>query len=187
MYEVTSASPTLQLQETKASACAFTPQGVTNYSHNTSFQPGIQAGAIFVDDAAKKHICSLLRDPDWMSHAKFDDEDVEDSIRRGLSSFEVEKRSFGVKNELKLEVASSRLKHESTNLRIRRGELILEQGVIFTFSFSVKLIMWSFNTFRDTVSSFFDPCIDEIVAAVKRQIAGLNVKVSILSKMHPRT
>lgn len=117
---------------------------LTNYSHHTSFPPGIQAGAIFVDDAAKKHIRHLLSDPDWMGHAKLDNEDLEDSIRRALFNFEAEKKFFGEKKELKLEVASSRLKFESKKLRIRRGELILEQGVPFTFSVSVKLISWSF-------------------------------------------
>jgi hypothetical protein len=103
----------------------------------------IQVGAAFVDDAAKKRSRRLLSDSNWVAYAKFDNSGIEDSIRRGLEKFDLEKKSLGARDGLKLKVVSSRLNYEADVLRIRRGELLLSQGVMSIFSLPGNILPWT--------------------------------------------
>jgi hypothetical protein len=75
-----------------------------------------------------------------VAYAKFDNSDIEDSIRHGIENFDLEKKSFGPRDELRLEVVSSRFKYEANGLQIRRGELLLSQGVMSIFPLPRQIV-----------------------------------------------
>lgn len=113
----------------------------------------VQAGAIFVDAAAEKYLQNIL------TNAALAPEDVHDYTNRGVKDFEgVVKRSFQDPTEDKsLEIAGPRF--NNTSIRARRGRMIVPGAVVKTF---------------------FDICVDEILASVDQQIQGASVSYILL-------
>ncbi|KAB5593090.1 Heat shock protein HSP70 [Ceratobasidium theobromae] len=133
IYTVISARPPLKLEEARASAC-------------------VQAGAIFVNAAAEKHIHDTLVNGD------VDEEDVKDYTKRGVDDFEKNlKRNFHDATEDKsIEVAGPRVNYPG--LRIRRGRMTLPGELD-----------------RAVVKSIFDVCVDKIKVSVGQQMQGMDV------------
>ncbi|KAF8594085.1 hypothetical protein BDV93DRAFT_482080 [Ceratobasidium sp. AG-I] len=113
----------------------------------------VQAGAIFVDSAAETYLRNVL------TNAALGPEDVHDYTTRGVKDFEsVVKRSFQNPSEDKsLEIAGSRF--NNTSIRTRRGRMTVPGGV---------------------VKSFFDICVNEIMASVDQQIQDVSVSHILL-------
>ncbi|KAG9103546.1 hypothetical protein FRC06_010031 [Ceratobasidium sp. 370] len=134
VYSVVATRPMLKLKETRASAC-------------------VQAGAIFVDAAAEKHLMNVL------TNASLDREDIQDYTARGVKDFEaVAKRSFrDPAEDTTIEVAGSR--YNNPSIRTRRGRMSLSGTV---------------------VKSFFDVCVNEITSSVDEQIQGTSVSYLLL-------
>ncbi|KAG8783942.1 hypothetical protein FRC12_019176 [Ceratobasidium sp. 428] len=133
-YLVTAARPALKLEEARVSAC-------------------VQAGAIFVDAAAEKHLQSIL------NNASLNSEEIQEYTARGVKDFEnVSKRSFrDPMEDSMVEIAGPRFNNPS--IRTRRGRMTLP---------------------GTTIKSFFDICLDEITASVDQQIEGIPVSHMIL-------
>jgi uncharacterized protein YfcZ (UPF0381/DUF406 family) len=94
-YVVKQTSPTLELEETKASAC-------------------IQAGAIFVNHQAEAYFKQIFRDADY------DEEDIKEFTHQAVESFESRKRAFvSSDDEMMIEVGGHRLSDPA--IGIRRG------------------------------------------------------------------
>ncbi|KAG8695085.1 hypothetical protein FRC08_008054 [Ceratobasidium sp. 394] len=113
----------------------------------------IQTGAIFVDAAAENYIRDLL------TKAQLPKQDVEDYTIRGVKDFNLAlKRSFcdATRDEV-IEIAGTRLHIPS--IRTIRGRMTIPGAVI---------------------KSFFDVCLDEIMASVDQQIRGLAVSFIFL-------
>ncbi|CAE7125177.1 unnamed protein product [Rhizoctonia solani] len=129
LYCVTSAHPTLKLEEKRASAC-------------------VQAGAIFVDLEAERHLRKIL------SSVGLSEEDIKDYTKAGMKDFEAgAKRGFQDEAaDQYITVGNSRFNNSS--IRARRGRLTLS---------------------GTTMKSFFDICTDEIISSVDQQIDGLSV------------
>lgn len=85
-----------------------------------SSNPGVQAGAIFVDQTAKAHFAQVF------SAANLNADVTREYIDQALKSFELEaKKSFkGAEDESIVKVGGSRLTERS--LGIRRGNMTLE-------------------------------------------------------------
>ncbi|CAE6465614.1 unnamed protein product [Rhizoctonia solani] len=134
VYSVLSTHTPLEVEEAQASAC-------------------VQAGAIFVDAAAKQFIQRALTD------ASLPDQDAVDYAERGARDFEkVLKRQFqGDMDAKTVELAGPHLNHPG--VRIRRGRMTLQGAAI---------------------QKFFDICVNKITASVDQQIQGLNVSHILL-------
>ncbi|KAG8740459.1 hypothetical protein FRC10_004286 [Ceratobasidium sp. 414] len=144
VYSVVATRPMLKLQEARASA---------SYELNLPRATGVQAGAIFVDAAAEKHLTNVL------TNASLDHEDIQDYTARGVKDFEaVAKRSFrDAAEDQTVEVAGSRFNNPS--IRTRRGRMTLSGTVI---------------------KSFFDVCVNEITSSVDQQMQGTSVSYLLL-------
>ncbi|QRV80584.1 heat shock protein 70 kDa 12A [Ceratobasidium sp. AG-Ba] len=127
VYNVTSAQPTLQLKETKASAC-------------------IQAGAIFVDDAAESWLRGRFK------AAGLDQDDIDACTADGLDHFiNFTKPNFsGTEDVLDLKVGKRRLNVASISIQGGRMKVA-----------------------KSNVKSFFDGCVDRIINSVTSQSSGL--------------
>ncbi|QRV92570.1 heat shock protein 70 kDa 12A [Ceratobasidium sp. AG-Ba] len=134
VYTVVTARPALKLEEARASSC-------------------VQAGAIFVDAAAEKYICSTL------TNASLGWEDVQDYTARGMKDFEsVAKRNFcNITEDKMVEIAGPRFNNSS--IRTRRGRMTISGAI---------------------VKSFFDICVDDISESVDQQMEGLAVSYLLL-------
>ncbi|KAG8717707.1 hypothetical protein FRC08_006899 [Ceratobasidium sp. 394] len=134
VYSVTTARPALRIEETKASAC-------------------IQAGAIFVDDAAENYLRAVFM------NASLSREDMQEYTTRGVKDFEnAAKRNFlDVAKDQMIEIAGPRVNIPS--IRARRGRMTIPGAI---------------------VKSFFDVCVDEIMASVDEQIEGTDVSYILL-------
>ncbi|KAG9084211.1 hypothetical protein FRC07_013690 [Ceratobasidium sp. 392] len=100
VYSVKAARPALRIEETTASAC-------------------VQAGAIFVDDAARNYLQAVF------TNASLSREDTHDYTVRGVKDFEnAAKRNFldAAKDQM-IEVAGPRINIPST--RVRRGRMTI--------------------------------------------------------------
>lgn len=108
LYSVASASPTLKLEEKRASAC-------------------VQAGAIFVDFELEKYLQRTL------ANAGLDPRDVEDFTKTGVKDFEsFAKRTFRDETaEYAILLAQSRLNNPS--IRTRRGRMTVSGLTIQKF------------------------------------------------------
>ncbi|KAG8783944.1 hypothetical protein FRC12_019178 [Ceratobasidium sp. 428] len=113
----------------------------------------VQAGAIFVDAAMEKYLESVLK------NASLGREDIQDYTARGVKDFEsVAKRNFrDVAEDKMIEIAGPRF--NNTSIRARRGRMTIPGA---------------------TVKSFFDVCLDEIIASVDQQMQGNNVSYMLL-------
>ncbi|KAG8775337.1 hypothetical protein FRC12_001542 [Ceratobasidium sp. 428] len=134
VYSVTAARPALRIQETTASAC-------------------VQAGAIFVDGAARNYLNAVF------TNASLSRDDVHEYTTRGVKDFEnATKRNFldETKDQM-VEIAGPRVNIPS--IRTRRGRMTMPGSV---------------------VKSFFDICVDEITASVDQQIKGADVSYILL-------
>ncbi|CAE6539073.1 unnamed protein product [Rhizoctonia solani] len=129
LYRVKSVHPTLELEEKRASAC-------------------VQAGAIFVDLEAERHLQRTL------SSIELGEDEVKDYTKAGMKDFEAgAKRSFQDESAgQNITVGSSRFNNSS--IGIRRGRMALSGA---------------------TMKSFFDVCAQEIISSVDQQIDGLSV------------
>ncbi|KAL5632455.1 hypothetical protein ACGC1H_005424 [Rhizoctonia solani] len=129
IYNVSSIHPVLKLEEKRASAC-------------------VQAGAIFVDLEAERHLKRIL------SSIGLSDDEVKEYTKAGLKDFEAgAKRGFqDEETEQHITVASSRFNNSS--IRARRGRLTLSGA---------------------TIKSFFDVCTEQIISSVDQQIGNLSV------------
>ncbi|QRV77747.1 heat shock protein 70 kDa 12A [Ceratobasidium sp. AG-Ba] len=134
VYSVCSTRPILKLQETRASAC-------------------VQAGAIFVDLAAERHLHKTFK------NAPLSDEDIEEYTARGVKDFESAlKRNFRDESEDKsVEIAGSR--YNNPNLRVHRGRMALPGTLI---------------------KSFFDVCVNDIISSVDQQTQAIRVSYMLL-------
>ncbi|KAG8712280.1 hypothetical protein FRC11_000550 [Ceratobasidium sp. 423] len=134
LYTVTSAHPVLKLEERRASAC-------------------VQAGAIFVDVEAERHLRKTL------SGVGLGEDEVRDYTKAGMKDFESgAKRGFQDEAaDQYVTVGNSRF--NNTSIRARRGRLTLS---------------------GTTVKSFFDICTTEIISSVDQQIEGLSVSHILL-------
>ncbi|KAG8701438.1 hypothetical protein FRC09_005371 [Ceratobasidium sp. 395] len=134
VYLVTAARPALRIEETTASAC-------------------VQAGAIFVDDAARNYLNAVF------TNASLSRDDVHDYTTRGVKDFEnATKRNFLDENKDQMvEIAGPRVNIPS--IRTRRGRMTMPGTV---------------------VKSFFDICVDEITTSVDQQIKGADVSGVVL-------
>ncbi|KAG8678485.1 hypothetical protein FRC08_017726 [Ceratobasidium sp. 394] len=134
----------LKLEEARASAC-------------------VQAGAIYVDAAAREYFKKALTDESKKDVPKRDGavstEDVEEYTARGVKDFEmVAKRTFRDSAEEKtIEIAGTRFNNPS--IRTRRGRMTLS-GII--------------------IKSFFDICVNDITTSVDQQIKGTEVSYMLL-------
>ncbi|KAG8737712.1 hypothetical protein FRC10_007911 [Ceratobasidium sp. 414] len=144
VYSVVAVRPMLKLEETRASAC-------------------VQAGAIYVDAAAREHLKRVLTDESKKDPPKKDGavsvEDIEEYTARGVKDFEmVAKRTFRDATEEKaIEIAGTRFNNPS--IKIRRGRMTVPGTVI---------------------KSFFDICVNEITTSVDQQIKGTEVSYMLL-------
>ncbi|KAG9103543.1 hypothetical protein FRC06_010028 [Ceratobasidium sp. 370] len=144
VYSVVAVRPMLKLEEARASAC-------------------VQAGAIYVDAAAREYFKRVLTDESKKDAPKKDGavnaEDVEEYTTRGVKDFEmVAKRTFrDTAEEKAIEIAGTRFNNPS--IRTRRGRMTLPGPVI---------------------KSFFDICVNEITTSVDQQIKGAEVSYMLL-------
>ncbi|KAF8606751.1 hypothetical protein BDV93DRAFT_468343 [Ceratobasidium sp. AG-I] len=134
VYSVKSSRPTLQLEEKCASAC-------------------VQAGAIFIDIAAKNYLRQALQ------AAGLSSGDVDEYVHRGIKDFEGNaKRAFREEmSDQSVEIAGTRF--NNTTIRARRGRMTLAGS---------------------TVKLFFDHCVKEIITSVNSQIASAGVSYILL-------
>ncbi|KAG8682041.1 hypothetical protein FRC08_015223, partial [Ceratobasidium sp. 394] len=132
IYSVKQAQPLLQLEEMCASAC-------------------VQAGAIFVDKAAKIHLQKALRG------AGIPALEVEEYISRGVKDFEGSaKRAFrDTSTDQSIEIAGTRF--NNATIKVRRGRMTLTGA---------------------TIESFFERCTKEIISSVNTQIVSASASVS---------
>ncbi|QRV92561.1 heat shock protein 70 kDa 12B [Ceratobasidium sp. AG-Ba] len=124
VYSVETTAP-LRLAETRASAC-------------------VQAGAIFVDAAAKSYLKEVLK------NAGISPEDVEEYVSRGVKDFESNaKRAFrdATAGDLSIAIAGTRFNNPS--IRAWRGRM---------------------NVPGDAVKQLFDFCLDQIIGSVESQL-----------------
>src|SRR5437763_11088133 len=78
------------------------------------FTPGIQAGAIFVNDKAEVHFKRMFQE------AGYDEEDTSEYTKQAVNSFESNKKAFEYpQGEVTIEVGGHRL--TDLDLSIRRG------------------------------------------------------------------
>lgn len=129
LYSVTSAHPVLKLEEKRASAC-------------------VQAGAIFVDLEAERHLQKAL------SGVGLGEDEVKDYTKAGMKDFEAgAKRGFqDDATDQYIAVGNSRF--NNTAIRARRGRLTMSGA---------------------TMKTFFDICTREIISSVDQQIDGFSV------------
>ncbi|CAE6485509.1 unnamed protein product [Rhizoctonia solani] len=108
LYAVTSAQPTLKLEEKRASAC-------------------VQAGAIFVDLEAEHYLRRTL------SSVELDEDEVKDYTKIGMKDFEMgAKRNFQDEAaDQHITVGNSRFHY--TSIRARRGRLTLSGATVKSF------------------------------------------------------
>jgi len=120
---------------------------------NMLFSSGVQAGALFVNQAAKAHF------EDTFAKSDLSDEDKGECVFEAIKSFELDaKRSFEESTENKtVTVGDSRLKIEG--LGVRRGRLEMKGSLI---------------------QQFFDPCVDQILSSINEQIHGFHVDYLLL-------
>ncbi|KAF8606749.1 hypothetical protein BDV93DRAFT_488634 [Ceratobasidium sp. AG-I] len=113
----------------------------------------VQAGAIFVDAEAEKYIQNVL------TNAALNPDDIHDYTKRGVKDFECAiKRNFhDVVEDKAVEIAGSRF--NNSVIRTRRGRMTIPGAV---------------------VKSFFDTCLEEIIASVDQQIDGVEVSYILL-------
>ncbi|KAG8740461.1 hypothetical protein FRC10_004288 [Ceratobasidium sp. 414] len=133
VYSVKSITP-FQLEEARASAC-------------------VQAGAIFVDAAAKKYLQEVLRNADLPP------EDVEEYVTRGVKDFECNaKRAFrDITVDQSIEIAGTRFNNPS--IRTRRGRM---------------------NISGPTIGSLFELCLGQIVQSVESQLGSSTASYILL-------
>ncbi|KAJ1303479.1 hypothetical protein OPQ81_011666 [Rhizoctonia solani] len=107
-YCVKTASPVLELEEKKASAC-------------------VQAGGVFVDGDFEQHLARIL------DRIDLDEEDRDEYLRKGVKDFEaVAKKEFvDLERQYRVDLGAGRLKRE--DLGIKRGAIALEGSVIEGF------------------------------------------------------
>ncbi|KAH7336830.1 hypothetical protein B0J17DRAFT_599649 [Rhizoctonia solani] len=108
-YCVKTASPMLELEEKKASAC-------------------VQAGGVFVDGEFEQHLARILDRIDDL-----DEEDRDAYLRKGVKDFEaIAKKEFeDIGRQYRVDLGAGRLKQEE--LGIKRGTLTLEGKVLENF------------------------------------------------------
>ncbi|KAG9126356.1 hypothetical protein FRC07_003749 [Ceratobasidium sp. 392] len=113
----------------------------------------VQAGAIFVDAAAEKYVRNAL------NNVSLNSEEIQEYTARGVKDFEsVAKRNFrNPAEDSMIEIAGPRFNNPS--IRTRRGRMTLP---------------------GTTIKSFFEGCLEEIVASVDRQIEETSVSHMIL-------
>ncbi|KAG9126352.1 hypothetical protein FRC07_003745 [Ceratobasidium sp. 392] len=123
VYSVKSTNPLL-LEETRASAC-------------------VQAGAIFIDAAAKKYLQEVLR------NAGLSPEEVEEYVSRGVKDFEGNaKRAFrDTIMDQCIEISGTRFNNPA--IRTRRGRM---------------------NVPGSTIASLFEFCLTQIMRSVESQL-----------------
>ncbi|KAG9076043.1 hypothetical protein FRC06_009745, partial [Ceratobasidium sp. 370] len=113
----------------------------------------IQAGAIFVDAAAERYIRSVLTEASLL-----DQEGVQDYAIRSVKNFNVVKRYFrDATGDMMIEISD--LRFHNLSAKVRRGRMTIPGAV---------------------VKSFFDVCLDEIMASVDQQIRGLSTSLILL-------
>ncbi|ELU36973.1 hypothetical protein AG1IA_08996 [Rhizoctonia solani AG-1 IA] len=154
LYSVASISPTLKLEEKRASACEWLCCFHREFVYQNA-TTGVQAGAIFIDFEMERYLKSVL------TKAELDPEDVEIYTKTGVKDFETfAKRVFrDEKTEHSILLAHSRF--SNTAIRTRRGRMTVP-GYLGS---------------RSTIQKFFDTCVDEIKKSVDRQLDGLDVPV----------
>ncbi|KAJ1303456.1 hypothetical protein OPQ81_011645 [Rhizoctonia solani] len=108
LYSVVSASPTLKLEEKRASSC-------------------VQAGAIFVNHGVEEYLRTTLK------NARLDPKDIEAYTKAGVKDFEsFAKRVFRDETaEYEIHLASGRFNHSA--IRTRRGRMKIPGSTIQTF------------------------------------------------------
>ncbi|KAF8593415.1 hypothetical protein BDV93DRAFT_585597 [Ceratobasidium sp. AG-I] len=112
VYNVTSTSPTLKLDEVKSSALPST---------------GIQAGSIFVDAAAESYISSLI------SQAEITGKSIDLDVDQALHDFSnyIKPGFSGTEDSLSVKVGNRRLNHPQ--MGIRGGRMKLTSSVVKSF------------------------------------------------------
>ncbi|KAG9124306.1 hypothetical protein FRC07_012076 [Ceratobasidium sp. 392] len=116
----------------------------------------VQAGAVFVDLECEKYLAGIL------NRIELDDDERNDYLRSGVKDFEGSaKKAFGLKspdNEPVLEhLVDMGCRLQQPEYKIRRGKIVLSS---------------------DTIQTFFDPYVKEIVASIRQQMSGLNPEAS---------
>ncbi|CAE6376908.1 unnamed protein product [Rhizoctonia solani] len=135
IYTVTSIKPALKIEEKKAPGC-------------------VQAGGIFVDEAAKGYIQTALR-----KAGVSDEEDLAEYVKVGKRDFEAGvKRLFS--NEAKehfIKLGERRVSFPTAS--VRRGHMVLPNTI---------------------VKRFFDDCVKQIFASVDEQVLGVGASHILL-------
>ncbi|KAG9119606.1 hypothetical protein FRC07_005309 [Ceratobasidium sp. 392] len=128
VYAVTAIEPMLELKEIKSSAC-------------------IQAGAIFVDDAAERYLRQRLES------AGLDEDDVDAYLKDGLEHFaSFIKPNFNDSEDV-LDIKIGKRKLNIPTIGVQAGRLKLA---------------------KSTVKSFFDCCVERIIGSVALQSSGVD-------------
>ncbi|KDQ12481.1 hypothetical protein BOTBODRAFT_161662 [Botryobasidium botryosum FD-172 SS1] len=124
LYVIEKVEPILKLKEKRASAC-------------------VQAGAIFVNETAKKYFSAAFREAEL--------DDPETYVKEAVRSFEEEaKKSFrDASSDQRISVGGRKFTNEE--LKVRKGTMTLPGS---------------------QVQEFFDPCVKKIVESVDIQILG---------------
>ncbi|KAB5590692.1 Heat shock protein HSP70 [Ceratobasidium theobromae] len=134
LYSVISSHPVLKLKELRASAC-------------------VQAGAIFVDFEAERHLRKTLGGG-GLSQA-----DIDEYTKTGIKDFEgFAKRAF---------------QNETTDQSIKIGPSRFTNAAIGTRRGRMTLP-------GPKVKEFFDVCVNEIISSVDQQLSGLTVPYILL-------
>ncbi|CAE6501992.1 unnamed protein product [Rhizoctonia solani] len=135
VYVVTAISPVFKIEERRASGC-------------------VQAGGIFVDEAAKNFMQTALR-----KAGVSDEEDVAEYVKVGKRDFEagVKRRFCNEAIDYFIKLGERRVNFPSAS--VRRGHMVLPNTV---------------------VKRFFDQCIKQIFASVDEQVQGVGASHMLL-------